>query len=184
LLFLSPIAIAENVASNAGIQDLLSRIIYLAALAFGLYILRWLWKRGAAFLPNSLGLAKADLIVFSTILGTLCGVATDYLGYTLMLGAFLFGAAVPSIPDLREGLYKPLDLVTNWLLLPIFLVKSGLQANVRSMHAEDLPWVLLVVVFGLARYFSYSFRFEYFGCCSFLFTFSFFFKKTANFYPF
>lgn len=73
----------------------------------------------------------------------LCAWYSDMIQIFSVFGAFIFGAAMPR-GTLSEGLKAKLEPITNWILLPIFFVYSGL--NTRVDQIDGLRGVLLLLL--------------------------------------
>lgn len=84
-------------------------------------------------------------IILTAVLG--CGMATDILGTTSMVGAFVFGIVIPS------GLLGPrfLEVLKGFVedvLMPIFFTMSGLRTNLDALGSTS-SWVLVAAVVAL-----------------------------------
>ncbi len=75
---------------------------------------------------------------------------TTWLGISPILGAFLFGAAVPRIgtTDILQQTTQRLESVSVLLLLPVFFVVTGLGVDLSALDGEGL--ILLVVFLVVA----------------------------------
>jgi Kef-type K+ transport system membrane component KefB len=90
--------------------------------------------------PVSEGLLTATLVVllvYSWSAEALGGVAA-------ITGAYIAGALVAQA-GFRHEVERLLKSVTYALLVPIFFVGIGLQTNVRTLDAGDIPFALVVV---------------------------------------
>jgi len=98
-----------------------------------------------------------DVIVFITVSATLAGVASNYLGFTYLLGPFIFGVL---FPPFRGNIRVTLAIVkrfTMLYLLPIFLAFSGLKTNFRLLKASHLPGIVVIILFGVLSKLSLTF---------------------------
>lgn len=78
----------------------------------------------------------------------LCAWYSDVIRIFSVFGAFIFGAAMPR-GTLSEGLKAKLEPITNWILLPIFFVYTGLNTRVDQIDGVR-GWLLVVGVLILA----------------------------------
>lgn len=80
----------------------------------------------------------------------LCAWYSDTIQIFSVFGAFIFGAAMPR-GMLSEGLKDKLGPVTNWILLPVFFVYTGLNTRVDQIDgARGVLLLLLVLVPAIA----------------------------------
>ena len=107
----------------------------------------YLFSRLRRSFPALLGGDPGPMIcILIYVLVVLSAIATDLLGFTVVLGGFTAGCSIPFDMRLRARLKEPFKLLNSWLLLPVFFVVSGLATNLRLVTAEMLPGILLVVV--------------------------------------
>ena len=64
--------------------------------------------------PTLILCALALLAIFNIALGLISAVASERLGYTFLLGAFLAGAAMPFDIGLRSNLGEKIRWLTRW----------------------------------------------------------------------
>lgn len=94
---------------------------------------------------DRLGERQADSIPYGAPAGLLAGMLltaafTDLIGVHSILGAFLFGAAVPKSLAAKLRLDEKLRPLISWLLLPLFFCVIGL--NVRLDVVVETPVLL------------------------------------------
>lgn len=73
----------------------------------------------------------------------------DRLGLTVIVGAFLAGAVMPSRPGLFMEFSRRLTDLTAIVLLPIFLAFSGLRTDFTTLRPEHLAGLALFLVAGV-----------------------------------
>lgn len=93
--------------------------------------------------------------VTSTPAGLACVVAglaasaafTEWLGLHAIIGAFAFGAALPTdrVRALREKLPHAIEPLVGSLLLPPFFVLSGMHADLSAVATVGVPTVLTIL---------------------------------------
>ncbi|MDP9075096.1 MAG: cation:proton antiporter, partial [Actinomycetota bacterium] len=76
---------------------------------------------------------------------------TERIGIHQIFGAFIFGVAVPRQTGGRlvAGVVERLESLTVLLLLPVFFVVSGLNANVRAIGASGLGQLALILLVAI-----------------------------------
>ncbi|KAK8347174.1 hypothetical protein V6Z12_A07G267000 [Gossypium hirsutum] len=57
-------------------------------------------------------------------------------GLNIYFGPLLFGLIIPSGPPLGSALVEKLDVITNWVLMPLFFVKFGLAVDIFALRAS------------------------------------------------
>lgn len=122
-----------------------SGIVFLITIVF---ILRpfiiWLTK----ITPEGKPLRKFQLIVIIVIV-LWCALCTEVIGHHAAVGPFILGIALPDGPPLGTFLVHKLDIITNDLFLPVFVVTSGFHADLISVGREKyLEIAELVIIVG------------------------------------
>ena len=74
-------------------------------------------------------------------------IATDRIGLHPVFGAFLAGACVPRLPDVLEGLERPLEKASA-VLLPAFFVLIGLRTHVTLLWGASNWAIIAAMVVG------------------------------------
>src|SRR5690349_2001440 len=69
-------------------------------------------------------------------------VATQTMGLHLVIGAFLFGTAVPRQSPLVERVSKQMQGFTNVVLLPLFFAGIGLKISGAALGTSAAAWLL------------------------------------------
>ncbi|KAG8643914.1 hypothetical protein MANES_11G083200v8 [Manihot esculenta] len=66
---------------------------------------------------------------------------TGWLGHALSLyiyfGPLVFGITIPAGPPIGSALVDRLDILGNWIFMPLYLVKNGLLINVFSVKFKN-----------------------------------------------
>lgn len=84
------------------------------------------------------------------VVGTLlCAIITDQIGVHAMVGAFLFGVAVPVNAAVRERLADRIGALTNTVLLPLFFAIIGLHTEIGTL-ADPGAWAWFAGILVLA----------------------------------
>lgn len=101
-----------------------------------------LWKAAIAGEKSALG----DLCKLGITMGAiLCGVATDRLGFSFILGPFVFAISMHPMPrEVRSGLHPSVPFTTAYLL-PTFFAQNGLSVNLSSLEASQVGGVILIL---------------------------------------
>ncbi|XVF16160.1 hypothetical protein REPUB_Repub10bG0007600 [Reevesia pubescens] len=63
----------------------------------------------------------------------LSGVGGHSFGLNICFGPLLFGLLIPSGPPLGSALVEKLDIITDWMLMPLFFVKFGLAVDIYDL---------------------------------------------------
>jgi Kef-type K+ transport system membrane component KefB len=72
---------------------------------------------------------------------------TEFAGLHPAFGAFLAGAIIPRRPELIDHVVQKLEAVTNFLLLPMFFVYTGLRTQMGLVHGTEMwKWTGLIVL--------------------------------------
>jgi Kef-type K+ transport system membrane component KefB len=143
----SLLAIAIAVVDATGILDF-PRIIVLSALfVAGMFVfVRPIlarvverYKRVGRLTPDILAVLLIGLLVSSWL--------TAKIGIHQIFGAFLFGVIMPreGTADLFHEILERLENVSVLLLLPVFFIVTGLDANVRGIGLDGL-WQLALIL--------------------------------------
>lgn len=126
-----------GVFSSVGIRFLL----VLAVIAGLLVVVRPLmgslvrnWEPG-----KPLGTIMAIMLIGALAVG----LATDRIIGVGLVGAFLFGAAIPARPGLAEAVIERLEDAVVLFFLPIFLAVSGLRTDLKTITVDLVPGLLL-----------------------------------------
>lgn len=148
--FLLAGARAASEGSGAGAtvaRTLLLTVVLVAVLWVGVRpllaaLLRARYSPGESLRPELLALL---------LIGTLAtALASDRIGVTAFLGAFLFGATVPEIRGLAEAVFDRMAGLVDVFLIPIFLAVAGIQTNFRVLGVDLIPGTLLFLAVMIA----------------------------------
>jgi Kef-type K+ transport system membrane component KefB len=115
-------------------------------IAYGVLMLSAGRRAFSALFATSDGRQANSYDPFATVIVALmvCAWVTDGIGIYAVFGAFVCGAALPKIPEVKE-LVTRIERLTTTLLLPVFFVYSGLNTRLGLVHSVDL-WGLALGV--------------------------------------
>eukprot|EP01012_Entosiphon_sulcatum_P041570 TRINITY_DN55430_c0_g1_i1.p1 TRINITY_DN55430_c0_g1~~TRINITY_DN55430_c0_g1_i1.p1 ORF type:complete len:688 (+),score=85.55 TRINITY_DN55430_c0_g1_i1:46-2109(+) len=118
-----------------------------------IFVVLWFGQKIWGFLiqrfPNSVfASTKTDPCLAIVSLAFLAGVASDRVGDTFLIGAFLAGAFLPYRDALRSEVAKHIKFFFRWLLLPMFFLDIGLSFNLRTVKYGDSLVIFLVIVWA------------------------------------
>jgi Kef-type K+ transport system membrane component KefB len=99
--------------------------------------------------PRADGMDATLLVVLLSGL-FLSALVTDRIGVHAIFGAFLFGVAVPSDPDVIKGLTGRLHDVTVLFLLPLFFAQTGLRMEFGSLGLDASAWLVCLGILAVA----------------------------------
>ena len=122
----------------------------LALVAFLFFVVRralaWLVER--RFDPaQSLDTELVAVLLLGTLL---CAFAAEAIGINALVGAFLFGAAVPQVPGLAAAVTDRLQTLLVVFLIPVFLAVAGIQTDLRVLEPALIGGIVLFVVASIA----------------------------------
>lgn len=144
----SLLGLVVAVAASSGVAGtlvVLGQLAVLAALLFG--VVRPLLRRTVTARYTATGTLTPELLSVLLLGAIATAVAAEWIGLHPMMGAFLFGTAVPM--DARRGLvhdvHHRLEGVSVQLLMPVFFVVTGLGVNVGGLRVADLGPTLLIL---------------------------------------
>ncbi|MBA0758718.1 hypothetical protein Gotri_021690 [Gossypium trilobum] len=69
-------------------------------------------------------------------------------GLNIYFGPLLFGLIIPSGPPLGSALVEKLDVITNWVLMPLFFVKFGLAVDIFALSLKTYFKVQFFALLG------------------------------------
>ena len=149
LMFL---VISAAAASKEGVGEIpgvgIRLLLVLALVAVLLIVVRPLmglvlrnWRPGEPF-------AGAIAIMIIGALAT--SLATQLIIEVPLVGAFLFGAAIPAKEGLADAVIERLEDAVVLFFLPIFLAVSGLRTDLKLLGVDLLPGLLLFLVLMVA----------------------------------
>ncbi|KAL4379457.1 hypothetical protein GQ457_02G012800 [Hibiscus cannabinus] len=78
-------------------------------------------------------LKQGNLIVLFTAV-LMSGFWAHSFGLNIYFGPYLFGLLIPSGPPLGSALVEKLDVITNWMLLPMYFVRFGLTLDIFAVR--------------------------------------------------
>lgn len=99
------------------------------------------------------GRVTPDLLALVLIGILLCSYTTAMIGIHQIFGAFIFGTIMPrqGVSGLLRGILSRIEPVTVLLLLPVFFISTGVEANIRGITLSglgELALILLVACVG------------------------------------
>ncbi|HEY0637570.1 MAG TPA: cation:proton antiporter [Pseudonocardiaceae bacterium] len=103
---------------------------------------RWSARRGGDGEQVLLGVLVVGAIA--------CGAATEVIGLHPVLGAFLFGTAVPRGSVVVEQLSRRMRGFAVAVLLPLFFAGVGLKTSVGLLGSDPVSWLVLAGVLTAA----------------------------------
>jgi K+:H+ antiporter len=144
----SLLAVVVVLSGNAGSRQWLLALLplYVALMVWGVRpVLRRFFATAPARLPVALAV--------SLIGALLSGAVTEWIGLHFIFGAFLFGVLIPreGTERLRAEILGRISEFNTALLLPVFFIVAGLNADLSGLGAAglgELGLVLLVAVTG------------------------------------
>ena len=90
-------------------------------------------------------------LVAVLLLGTLLSsFAAELIGVNALVGAFVFGAAVPQVPGLAAAFTERLQTLLLIFLVPVFLAVAGIQTDLRVLEPSLIGGVLLFLAASIA----------------------------------
>jgi Kef-type K+ transport system membrane component KefB len=142
LMFLVIAAASASDAGSGVITSVGLKLLLVVAVIVGLVVIvRPLmgfvvrdWEPG-----KPLGTIMAMLLIGALAVG----LATDRIIGVGLVGAFLFGAAIPARPGLAEAVIERLEEAVVLFFLPIFLAVSGLRTDLKTITLDLIPGLLL-----------------------------------------
>lgn len=145
LLLATVVALARSGSGWGALPTLLKIALWALLLLVGLSPLRrWLAERYRH--SRELG----PLLQVTLYSGALVsGAVTDWFGVHLIIGAFLWGLAMPRYEPLRRQLGLRLEGVVLQLMLPLFFAISGLHTRLDALNRPAL-WAATALVLAVA----------------------------------
>jgi Kef-type K+ transport system membrane component KefB len=117
-------------------------------------IVRWVIMYAHAFFANRNDEMNPTFLVgiFLILLASSC--FCDLLGIHSFFGAFVAGIVCPKSGQFNNELYPKLELVTTYLLLPLFFAASGMRTSLGSLNDKFYGGitVLIFVIAALAKF--------------------------------
>ena len=151
------------------------RIGMLILIILTMILIQYLWNYGL----KKYGLEKQNwfnrtstdqtLLIICMNMGF--AVATNYLGFSYVLGAFLGGCFLPYNDNIRKEFTKQTKFFSRWILLPLFFLDVGLQFDIRYLTMIDWEYVFLCLSWGyffkaLCMPFAYYvLKFDFYDSC-------------------
>ncbi|WCJ40169.1 Cation/hydrogen exchanger family protein [Euphorbia peplus] len=137
----------EESSHKEGIHSLMNIIFLLFVIIFVMRPLLLCMIRQS---PEGQPLKESYVLVI--ILSALfTGFLSRSLGLNLYLGPFAFGICMPAGPPVGSSIVERLDFITNWLFMPLYLLKNGLAINISNIKLKNylvIQFVAIISGFG------------------------------------
>ncbi|XP_025011987.2 cation/H(+) antiporter 15 isoform X1 [Ricinus communis] len=91
-------------------------------------------------------LLKESYVIWLLLAVFLTGFLSHALGLHLYFGPLVFGITIPAGPPIGSTLVHKLDLLTNWIFMPLYLVKNGLTTNIFSIKFKNYLIVQFIAI--------------------------------------
>eukprot|EP00047_Mylnosiga_fluctuans_P017869 m.65040 g.65040 ORF g.65040 m.65040 type:complete len:748 (-) comp7302_c0_seq2:178-2421(-) len=108
----------------------------------------WHWGFEKYGRQSWFGRTSTDQSLLIIVLGLVCSVVTERLGYTFVLGAYAAGAFLPYDDEIRGNFSKLIKWGARWLMLPLFFLSIGLNFDLRHIGGTDWGYIVLLLVWG------------------------------------
>jgi Kef-type K+ transport system membrane component KefB/nucleotide-binding universal stress UspA family protein len=144
------LSIIAGVASHGHVQvmELLFTLgLTVGFLAFAGFVLYPIARRSLTFISRRFRTPDSDL-VFVVVMTLACGAATEWIGIHAVFGAFIAGALLRQIPELRSEALHRLESFVFAVLAPVFFGTVGLKVDLYSLGDGGVG--MLAVVLAIA----------------------------------
>ncbi|HLU11595.1 MAG TPA: cation:proton antiporter [Oceanobacillus sp.] len=139
-----------GVASVESSRTLVEVILFMVGFVVIATIICWIFLPKLANLVSQLPISEGPLVV-AIVSVLILSFASEYIGGIAgITGAFLAGvcirrARVGVVEEIERGLHA----VNYGVFVPLFFVSIGLQANLRLLTAELLPFALIITLLAI-----------------------------------
>lgn len=106
-------------------------------------IMMWMMRRSPEGRP-----LKESYVIWLLVAVFVTGFLSQSLGLHLYFGPLAFEIAISARPPIGSALVEKLDLLTNWIFMPIYLVKCGLIINIFSVKWKNYLIVQFIALIG------------------------------------
>jgi Kef-type K+ transport system membrane component KefB/nucleotide-binding universal stress UspA family protein len=107
---------------------------------------RWLLQKALHVTQDRME-SPERILTLVVVMAFLFGAITQGLGIEAVLGAFVVGILLGTIPRFPQQVVHQLEAVTIGFFAPLFFAYAGLKVNLRSILEGELPfWALLVLL--------------------------------------
>ncbi|XP_021662506.2 cation/H(+) antiporter 15-like [Hevea brasiliensis] len=131
----------------AALQTLTNAVFLLVVIVFVMRpIIMWMIKHNPEGKP-----LKESYVIWLLLAVFVTGFLSQALGLHLYFGPLALGITIPAGPPIGSALVEKLDLLTNWLFMPIYLVQNGLIINIFSIKLKNymiVQSIALISSFG------------------------------------
>ena len=110
----------------------------------------WMWGIARSEPRSWFRRPTTDMNLGILSLGFFTAVASERLGYTFILGAFLTGAVLPFNSIVRKNFMPLVKWGARSLWLPFFFLAIGMKFDLRTIEVADIGYIILYVVWGFA----------------------------------
>lgn len=150
------LAVVLSVAAGASLTGVAQTLALLAIFTVVLFVVirpllrRFLlepFQRAGRLLPEHLAVVFIGLFASAFY--------THVIGVNTIIGAFLFGAAIPrhSEQSILDDIAERLDGISVTLLLPVFFVITGQNVRINELRSSDIvPALVIVLVASLGKF--------------------------------
>jgi Kef-type K+ transport system membrane component KefB len=143
------IALAGVVATASGFGTILLNVVLI--IVFGLvswYIIRPLLERLLAKTMQGETISgQGRAIIFGGML--LYGLIADRIGVNALVGGFVWGLILPTIPMFRAIVAAKVRDIAMILFLPVFFAMAGFSTDLKLLTVETLPIIALVLLVAI-----------------------------------
>ena len=119
-------------------------IIFVALIFFMLGPLL-LWEMKQILVGNPLKQGNLIVLFLDVLMSGFWG---HCFGLNIYFGPLLFGLLIPSGPPLGSALVEKLDLITYWMLMPLYFVKFGLTVDFFALSIRTYSRVQFIALLG------------------------------------
>jgi Kef-type K+ transport system membrane component KefB len=135
------------VESARSVNEVLVRI---AAFLIVGSLLSWFVRPRLANLVSDLPISQSA-VMFAIVATLLLGFSAEYFGgIAAITGAFMAGVGIRRARhDVAEEIERGIHTVNYSILVPLFFISIGLQANLRLLTADLLPFALVITVLAI-----------------------------------
>jgi len=135
------LALAGTASAWGAVATVMGTVAFAGVL---LLVLRPLLARSVAW--SRLSERPAMVLPVAVVAALLSAVTTELMGVHAMVGAFLFGLAMPVRDEIRVWLREHIGVFTNTVLLPLFFAVVGMGTQIGSLGADLGAWAWFAVI--------------------------------------
>lgn len=94
---------------------------------------------------------KQSNVLALLVAAMMSGLCSQALGLNMYFGPLVLGITIPAGPPIGSALVDKLDLITNWMFMPLYFTKIGLIINIFEIELKNY---LIVQFMSLAGAFG------------------------------